>query len=195
MSIPCESKPAKLVIGCFTKDMDIVGDVARKLSEALGPLDIVSPWLAFDHTDYYAPEMGSPLFRRLMAFRVLIQQDALVDIKLFTNDLEGRFSSQGKRLVNIDPGYLLAERFVLATGKNYAHRIYLRAGIYADLTLIYHKGCFHPLDWTYPDYAGEVIIRFLKSVRERYLYQVRQSGGYVPRSCFKTLFFGLFSHF
>ena len=168
-------KPANLVVGCFTKHKEILADVARKLCEAFGPLDIVSPWLPFEHTDYYTPEMGSPLFRRLMAFRELIQQDALADIKVFTNELECQFSTQGKRLVNIDPGYLLAERFVLATGKNYTHRIYLREGIYADLTLIYHKGRFHPLDWTYPDYCEEAILRFLTSVRDRYLYHDRQT--------------------
>lgn len=175
MSKPRTPHPAKLVIGCFTRDKEILVDVARKLSEAFGPPDIVSSWYPFDHTDYYTPEMGSPLFRRLSAFYELIQQDALADIKLFTCDLEGQFSSRGKRLVNIDPGYLLAERFVLATGKGYAHRIYLRAGIYADLTLIYQRGRFRPLEWTYPDYAGEAIIRFLRCVRERYLYQLRLS--------------------
>ena len=175
MSTPCGLKPAKLVIGCFTKDMDILGEVAARLSESFGSPDVISRWLPFEHTDYYTSEMGSPLFRRLMAFRELIHQDALPDIKLFTNDLEGQFSTHGKRLVNIDPGYLLAERFVLVTGKNYTHRIYLREGIYADLTLIYQKGRFRPLDWTYPDYAGETISRFLESVRDRYMYQVRQS--------------------
>lgn len=174
MSTPCESKPAKLVIGCFTKDKNLLIDVARKLCEPFSPPDVISPWLAFEYTDYYTPEMGSPLFRRLMAFSKLIQQEALADVKLFTNELEGRFSREGKRLVNIDPGYLLTERFVLATGKNYTHRIYLRAGIYADLTLIYNKGRFRPLDWTYPDYAGEAIGRFLETVRDRYLYQLRE---------------------
>ena len=111
MSAPCKSKLAKLVVGCFTKDKDILGDVARKLSESFGPPDVTSRWLP------------------------------------------------------------------LATGKNYTHRIYLRTGIYADLTLIYREGRFHPLDWTYPDYAGDAITRFLGSVRDLYLYQVRESGG------------------
>jgi len=177
MSKPTRPAPAKLVIGCFTRDKDILGEAARKLSASFGPPDVISRWLPFEHTDYYNSEMGSPLFRRLLAFRDLIQQDALADVKLFTNDLEGRFLIRGKRLVNIDPGYLLAERLVLATGKNYVHRIYLRAGIYADLTLIYQKGRFHPLDWTYPDYAGDAIGAFLETVRERYLYQVKHSGG------------------
>jgi hypothetical protein len=174
MSTPRESRPAKLVIGCLTRNKDIVGGVALKLSEAFGPPDVISSWLPFEHTDYYAPEMGAPLFRRLIAFSELIRQDGLDDIKLFTNELESQFSRQGRRVVNIDPGYLLAERFVLATGKNYTHRIYLRKGVYADLTLIYRKGRFRPLDWTYPDYAGDTIINFLISVRKRYLYQVRQ---------------------
>ena len=151
--------------------------MAQMLSETFGSPDIVSPWFVFEHTDYYVSEMGSPLFRRMTCFRDLIQQEDLSDIKLFTNDLEARFSTRGRRLVNIDPGYLLAERFVLATGKNYAHRIYLKGGIYADLALIYRKGRFRTLDWTYPDYAGAAIAGFLKSVRDRCLYQVKQSSG------------------
>ncbi len=167
-------KPAKLVIGCFTREKDVFVDVARELSGAFGPPDVISPWLAFDQTGYYEPEMGNTLFRRLMAFGKLIEQETLADIKLFTNELEDGFSREGKRLVNIDPGYLLAERFVLATGKNFTHRIYLRAGIYADLTLIYQKGRYRALDWTYPDYAGEPISSFLKTVRDRFMYQVRE---------------------
>jgi len=170
-------KPAKLVVGCFTKEKDIFSDVGKELAQSFGPPDVISPWIPFEQTDYYEPEMGAPLFRRLMAFRDLIEQESLADMKLFTNELEDRFSIQGKRAVNIDPGYLLAERFVLATGKNFTHRIYLRAGIYADLTLIYHKGGFRALDWTYPDYGGREIISFLKSVRDRYMYQMRQATG------------------
>ena len=175
MSKPRRPKLAKLVIGCFTKDKDSLRGVAERLSESFGPPDVISAWLAFEHTDYYEPEMGAPLFRRLMAFSELIEQESLADVKLYTNDLETESSRQGKRVLNIDPGYLLAERFVLATGKDYTHRIYLRAGIYADLTLVYHKGSFRALDWTYPDYAGQAIVNFLKSVRDRYMYQLRQS--------------------
>ena len=181
MSKPRLPKPAKLVISCFTKEKKILGEVARRLSESFGPPDVISPWLAFEHTDYYRPEMGAPLFRRVMAYSELMEQEALTDVKLFTNELEDRFATEDKRLVNIDPGYLLAERFVLATGKNYTHRIYLRAGIYADLTLIYHNGGFRALDWTYPDYAGEAIMSFLQCVRDRYMYQLRGSGDQIPK--------------
>lgn len=179
MSIPREPKPAKLVISIFMQDKHHLQKAVRSLSESFGSVDMVSPWLPFDQTDYYTAEMGTPLFRRFISFDGLIQQDALADIKCFTNGLEGQFSKEGKRLVNIDPGYMVAERFVLATGKNYTHRIYLRARIYADLSLIYRKGRFRPLDWTYPDYVGEAIIRLLHSIRDRYMFQVRQSGDQV----------------
>jgi hypothetical protein len=163
MSIPRKPELAKLVVSTFMQDKHLFQEAVRVLSEAFG-----------DQTDYYAAEMGAPLFRRFISFGKLIQQDDLADIKRHANDIEGQFSPQRKRLVNIDPGYMLAERFVLASGKNYTHRIYLRAGIYADLTLIYHKGRFRPLDWTYPDYAGENIINFLQSIRERYMFQLGQ---------------------
>ena len=88
---------------------------------------------------------------------------------------ENRFEIDDKRQVNIDPGYLSAERFVLATGKNYTHRIYLSKGIFADLTLIFTKGNFHTLPWTYPDYADLRMIRFLKIVREKYLLDLKHS--------------------
>jgi hypothetical protein len=176
MSVPRPPKPAKLVLSCFTREKEVLVEVVRRLSESFGQPDMISPWLAFEDTDYYEPEMGAPLFRRLMAYHELMEQDALSDVKLVTNELEGEFAVKGKRRVNIDPGYLLSERFVLATGKNFTHRIYLREGIYADLTLIYSKGRFRSLDWTYPDYAGEEIIVFLKSIRDRYMYQLRTLG-------------------
>ncbi|MFH1673339.1 MAG: DUF4416 family protein [Pseudomonadota bacterium] len=173
MSTPQKPKPAKLIVGLFLNDKVIIRKVTESLAAYCGQPDAVSPWLSFHHTDYYAPEMGQPLFRRLFAFADLIEQDTLSDIKLFANKLEQDFMSGGKRLVNIDPGYLLAERFVLATGKNYTHRIYLRDGIYADLTLIYNKGIFHPLDWTYPDYTEGEMFTFLECVRKKYLWQIK----------------------
>ena len=57
---------------------------------------------------------------------------------------------------------------MLATGKNFSHRIYLDGGIYADLTLVYTGGGFQTLPWTYPDYAERGLRAFLEQVRERY---------------------------
>jgi hypothetical protein len=132
--------------------------------------------MAFDYTRYYEPEMGDRLVRRMFSFRHLVHQADLPGIKTFTNDLETRFSNDGRRTVNIDPGYLLHERFVLATGKNFTHRIYLSDGIYADLTLIYQNNTFQALPWTYPDYVGEKMIRFLSLVRRRYGLDLKSSG-------------------
>ena len=169
MSLPQPPKPAKLVIGFFLKEKRLGIRVVKMLTDKYGAVDMASPWLPFNFTTYYNDEMGTPLFRRLVAFKHLIHQDSLADIKLFTNNLENEHSIDGKRVVNIDPGYLLHERFVLATGKNFSHRIHIGKGIYADLTLIYTKGGFEPLRWTYPDYASENIMTFLKQVRKKYM--------------------------
>ena len=173
MSIPQTPKLAKLVIGLFMKEKGLLVPVAKELSEKFGPVDMVSPWFPFNYTTYYAPEMGSPLFRRVLAFKPLIKQSALSEIKGITNGIEMRYSKNGKRRINMDPGYMLAERFVLATGKNYTHRIYIGKGIYADLTLIYTKGSFQKLPWTYPDYADKNMLEYLERVRNKYIYDLK----------------------
>ncbi len=176
MSRPQPPRLAKLVIGLFMADPALLTDVAPLLLERFGPVDTISPWMPFDYTTYYRPEMGGPLFRRMMAFRDLVHQADLPGIKTATNAVEIRFSQEGRRAVNIDPGYLVHERFVLATGKNFTHRIYLADGIYADLTLIYHQQAFQPLPWTYPDYADGKMIRFLSLVRRRYCLALKPPG-------------------
>ncbi len=173
MSIPQKPNPAKLVIGFFLKQKDLLDELADDLCSRFGVIDIISAWLPFDYTTYYTEELGTPLFRRMFSFKKLIQQDALANIKLSTNQLEHKYSRNGKRNVNIDPGYLLLERFVLASGKNFSHRIYLAKGVYADLTLMYSKGRFQTLPWTYPDYADRSMLTVLERIRRKYVLEVR----------------------
>ena len=175
MNRPQTPKPAKLVIGFFLKEKDLVVPVVKALVDKFGPVDIVSPWFPFNFTTYYEAEMGAPLFRRMLAFETMIKQSALSDIKLTTNDLELEYSKNSKRMINLDPGYMLRERFVLATGKNYSHRIYIGKRIYADLTLIYTKGRFRKLPWTYPDYAEQNMLTYLERVRNKYVIDLRQA--------------------
>ena len=168
-------KPAKLVIGFFLKEKNLVVPVVKALVKKFGSVDIVSPWFPFNFTTYYEAEMEAPLFRRMLAFETMIKQSALSDIKLTTNDLELEYSKNSKRMINLDPGYMLRERFVLATGKNYSHRIYIGKRIYADLTLIYIKGRFRKLQWTYPDYAEQNMLTYLERVRNKYVIDLRQA--------------------
>jgi hypothetical protein len=166
-------KPAKLVIGLFTGDLQIFEKMVPEFISTYGQIDLVSPWMAFNCTRYYEMEMGTPLYRRLCAFQSLIAQHDLAGIKMNTHQIEKSFSQSGRRRVNIDPGYMLRERFVLASGKNFSHRICVGDGIYADLTLIYHKGDFQRLPWTYPDYANDNMLAFLKQVRNKYIWDIK----------------------
>ena len=168
MSQPQPPQQAKLIIGLFLSAKELLADLTRDLKAAFGDVDMVSPWFSFNYTEYYKAEMGHPLHRRMLVFKELIAQEALAQVKLVTNELENRYTQNGRRRVNIDPGYLLYERFVLATGKNYTHRIYIGDQIYADLTLIYQQGQYRPLPWTYPDYADSVMRSFLLTVRSKY---------------------------
>jgi hypothetical protein len=168
MSLPKPPDPAKLVMSVFMKEKPLFETVFPLLETIGGPVDLVSRWMDFDFTDYYHREMGHPLFRRILAFKPLVNQADLADIKQATNEVEKRFARDGQRQINIDPGYLVPSRFVLATGKDFAHRIYIGKDLYADLTLMYIHKQFKPLDWTYPDYQSPEILRFLEQVRDKY---------------------------
>lgn len=176
MSQPRPPLPAKLVIGLFSRHVDLFQTILEQMQTLFGPVDLISPWFQFNWTQYYEAEMGSGLWRRMLAFGPLIAQDQLPDIKEQTNALESRYMEGENRRVNIDPGYLLPERFVLATGKNFTHRIYLGRQVYADLTLVYQKGGFQALPWTYPDYAQADIQAFLTRVRSKYLKDLKMDG-------------------
>lgn len=174
MSTPRPPKPARLVIGVLTADKRLMPPVAKTLSERFGPVELMSAWMPFEYTEYYTAEMGAPLHRRVFSFKKLIRQADLAAVKVFTNALEREYlADDGGRRVNIDPGYMALERFVLATGKNFTHRIYIGGGIYADLTLIYAKGRFQRLPWTYPDYADRPMITLLEQIRRRYAHDMK----------------------
>jgi hypothetical protein len=155
-----------------TGDVAIIAAI-DDLTSVFGRLEYLSEIMAFSWTDYYQPEMGGSLIRRFIAFSDLVSPDALSDIKGTTNEIEQKMAVENKRVVNIDPGLLSAERMVLATGKNYAHRIYLKNGIYADLTLVFKGGEFKPLPWTYLDYATVEIREMFGILRKRYLLYLR----------------------
>ena len=173
MSTPRQPLPAKLFVSVLSASPERIVKVLLELAGSFGELDFVSAVLRFDYTDYYHAEMGQPLYRRFASFDSLVQQEDLAEIKVQTNLYERKTSAGGNRTVNIDPGLLLAERFVLASGKNYVHRLYLSQGIYADLTLIYHDNDYQPLGWTYPDYADAAYHEFFGEVRRRLLEQLR----------------------
>ena len=173
MSDPQPAEAVKLIASLFSGDGYLIGDALRGLSEQFGRADFISAPAPFDYTDYYAREFGGPLIRRFVAFERLIRPESLPDVKLWTNSLEQRLAAEGRRKVNIDPGYLAKAHLILATGKGYTHRPYLRDGIYADLTLAYRDKKFHPLPWTYPDYAGAEVTGMLIRIREKYILQLK----------------------
>lgn len=175
MSIPEVPTPSRLIIGVLYSDKQWADHALPRLTEALGPIeDDVGP-LPFDFTDYYQDELGPGIQRRLWVFERLIDRGELASVKRLTNRIEYAYTEQGRRKINLDPGLLSLENFVLATGKNRAHRIYLRDGIFADLTLIFRGGSYRPLEWTYPDYATSEMRRILGELREKYKCRIQES--------------------
>jgi hypothetical protein len=166
--------PVKLIVSMFGGQASLLAQAEAALVARYGPIDYASPLLPFAHTDYYAPEFGTGLQRRLAAFAELIDPGDLADVKVWTNELEQRLAQGGRRRVNLDPGYLTAAKLVLATTKDHAHRVYLREGIYAEVTLSYQGKAWRTLPWTYPDYGSPTYLRLVGELRARFMAQIKE---------------------
>ena len=175
-------EPVKLIIGMFMAQGEQFHRLAAALADAYGPPDMISPWIPFDQTDYYFEEMGGPLNRRMMAFTELVDPGRLPSVKRFCHELEQTAMAGERRCVNIDPGYLCRSRFVLATGKDFTHRIYIGDAVYADLTLVVKDGAFAPLPWTYPDYREPALLQFLERARSKHLSDLARGRSSVRRA-------------
>ena len=170
MAQPRSPVPVLLVVAAFSRHDDLREQARHRLEEVHGPIALASAVYAFDQTTYYETTMGPGLRKELWAFRDLIAPDRLPDVKRATNALEQTLAAgrTEARPINLDPGYLVLGKFVLATTKDQAHRLYLRDGIFAEVTLHFRAGAFEPWPWTYADYRLAEVIAFLGQAREYY---------------------------
>lgn len=163
----------KLIIGLISSDEELFSEIERLLARKFGQSDYLSKTLPFNLTDYYEEELGKNLKRKFISFKKLIKPDLLPQIKIFTNKIEKKFSLLNKRKINIDPGYLSPGKLILATTKDYGHRIYLEKGIFAEVTLFYKNNSFNDWQWTYPDYKTKSYIEIFNHLYKIYLTELR----------------------
>ena len=157
------------------RDEPAVEACKQALSERYGPIDGESEVYDFDHSRYYEREMGSDLKKQFVSFERLQPIEGLVAFKLFCQELEARWCVERRRTVNLDPAYLELAKLVVATRKNFDHRVYLGQQVYADVQLRYRDGAFLPNPWTYADYKSAPVLRFLQRVREKYHQQLSRN--------------------
>ena len=165
-----EADMVKLICGMISARAEFFDMAAEALAEAFGPVDLASETWPFDMTDYYEPQMGPRLLRRFVSFAEPFSPAALAEAKLRTNAIEADFASRRgaadpPRPINLDPGYVAPSKLVLASMKDFSHRIYLRDGVYAEVTLLYRKGLWEALEWTFPDFASGRYDTFLTGAR------------------------------
>jgi len=168
--------PVKLFIGVLVSDTGLIPEVENRLIDSYGPVDHRSPVLQFNFTNYYEPEMGRAVHRVFFSFERLIEADHLCEIKRQTNRIEQEMApllKTVKRPVNLDPGYLEQAKIILASTKNFYHRIYLGNGIFGEVTMHFKNKAWQFFPWTYPDYQSEDYQEFFLKVRQIYRTQLR----------------------
>ena len=168
MGNPANPKPALLFTGILYSDKSYLSKAKESLLKIFGSTLLEAPPVSWDFSEYYKEEIGSPIMKTFIFFKDLINRAEIADIKLRTNDIEAELSADGKRNVNIDPGYLTLANVILATTKGYSHRIYLGKGIYGEVTLLYKEKdkTFVPNIFTYSDYQDKKCIEMFIKARE-----------------------------
>ena len=186
--------PVKLMCGIIAARDEHFIRAEERLSGLYGPVDSRSARFPFALTDYYEAEMGPGLKRGFLGFSRLIDPSGLAAIKIRTNGLEkeiaaefgtdrqpgclGRLGRQERpgrrsRIVNLDPGYLTAAALIMATAKDFSHRIPLQEGIYGHLEFLFTKTGIRRLGWTYPDFAQAGYEAYFLDVRREYLRRIK----------------------
>ncbi len=161
--------PSLLIMGVLSSDEEVHPELFALLTQQFGPILEMSEQTPFTFTDYYNQEMGSTPLRFFLVFERLYDPSLLAEAKLITNELEEHFKKEGSRTINLDPGLISAPNLILATTKNRGHRIPLQKGIYAEVTLVYEKGQYNALPWTYADYGSEAFRLLFKRYRSEYM--------------------------
>ena len=176
-----EIKPPEQVLlltSAFSRYPEALDWAKEKTVEAWGELGLVSDVFDFVETNYYEPTMGPGLKKLFFTYQQLVSPEKLPEVKRLSNALEEEYAALGKhpesRPLNLDPGYLMTGKLVLASTKDHAHRIYLSDGIYGEVTLKYQHGGWRQTDWTFPDYRRQDYHRFLTHCREWLLKRLRE---------------------
>ncbi|PKL51647.1 MAG: DUF4416 domain-containing protein [Nitrospira bacterium HGW-Nitrospira-1] len=165
MGVPHLSEEAALFVGTLFADKKIFDDVLPVLKDNFGNILFQSDIQPWNYSNHYDKELGTPLYRNFIFFNEIIDHSMLADIKLLTNDVEAVYSRAGKRQINLDPGYITLAKVVLASTKNYSHRIYVGKGIYAELALLYKNHQFIAMPYTYNDYKDQTSLAMFMKVR------------------------------
>jgi hypothetical protein len=172
-----DPKPAKLIIGILAADEECLKAALDAINANFGKIDFTSDVWPFDQTDYYKDQTGENILRQFVSIEKLIDPGKLAKIKLKTNKLEQKLAEQSAsdllRPVNLDPGIIEPSKLILATTKNYSHRIYIGKKMYAEVTLIFDKGRWKPFEYTYPDYRQDCYHDFFSKVRTQLVEQLK----------------------
>lgn len=163
-------RPVLRIVAAFSRHPEALSAGQAALEAEWGGIELVSDPFPQYETNYYDAEMGTQLHKQFWAFSSLVDSSELADWKILSNRLETELAAQGNwpedRPLNLDPGYLTEAKLLLATTKDRDHRIYLRDGIFAEVTLRYQRKQWVPWPWTYPDYQRPEYHYFFDQCRE-----------------------------
>ena len=169
---------AYLFFGAFGCDQAYLDDARALVEQEYGPLDArgISEVFDFPDAESYRETMGTGLKRQFFVCEERREQGCLGEVKRGAIELEKQIIAKRPgpvdRPINIDPGIINDCRIILASTKDYSHRIYRGAGIWEEITLMYRDGAYRELPWTYRDFKNPGYHEFFEVFRNRVIAEL-----------------------
>lgn len=161
--------PCVQIVGAFSRYGEALDWIWERVRCEWGDIPLLSERFAFRESEYYHKTMGEGLWKQFAICRPLYDPGQLASDKRTANQWELDYAKTVSHLesrpLNIDPGYLALTKLVLASTKNREHRIYLRDGVYAEVTLAFRDQRWNAMPWTYPDYQRSDFQAFFTEAR------------------------------
>ncbi|MFH0876457.1 MAG: DUF4416 family protein [archaeon] len=174
MANPTISQKGVLICGIMYSDEKLREAAILDLKSEFGEIKSLSKEIEFNFTDYYKEEMGENIKKLFISFNENIDISCLPKIKLITNKIEKKLSAQGKRQVNLDPGYITEHQLIVASTKSRPHRIYLGKGIYAHIMFFFKKKEVETFKWTFEDYKNKDLLDFFIGIRKELIKKEKE---------------------
>ncbi|MBT3182203.1 MAG: DUF4416 family protein [Deltaproteobacteria bacterium] len=163
----------KPILGIIASEEGLLDDIIKDVEGFFGKPDIFGEWRDFDHTDYYEMEMGKGLRRCFVSFERLMSPESSVEYKRWLAGVEDKYRHSGNRTVNLDAGYIDANKVVLMSAKHGGNKISVGKNTWADLLLWYNKG-WVAQPWAFPDFRDGGYFETFMKMRSRFKEQSKK---------------------
>lgn len=150
-----------LFLAVMYGDKEALKNSIEEIEKNIGAVFFRMKEYDFNFTDYYESEFGSNLKKTICVFGIFIEKHELAEAKILCSQIEADLAREdGKRTVNIDPGYFNEKEVVLASFKKKDFKEEMGESVFAHKVLEFDGIKVNEFFHTFPDFRSKDVKDF-----------------------------------